>query len=268
MSTAMPDDDRLAALLGRAADAALFGEMPVGDERLEAEDLGLDLDAEIEALELAAAALAAGFTADEMARGAATAPPPHLTARLHALAEAVHDAPPAAIPLPAPRRPLIEKLAWAAAAASLTLAATSSWPIVRDALRAPPAGNDFLASHPAALRAGWTAGDDDHIIAPVAGEVRFDPATGEGELVIEGLAQNDPAREQYQLWIFDASRDERFPVDGGVFDIAGAGRAVVPVRAKLPVDRPVLFAVTIERPGGTVVSERRIALTATPAPRP
>lgn len=263
MSTAMPDGDRVAYLLARAADAALFGDIPADEERRTAAQLGIDLDHEIESLELVAAELAAEF-----AREAPAAPPPQLTARLHALADAMHGAPPAPIALPAARRPSLEKFAWAAAAASLTLAASSVWPVVRDRLRAEPAGTDFLGSHPRALRAAWTAPSNDHIVAPVAGEVRFDRATGEGELVIEGLAQNDPAREQYQLWIFDAARDERFPVDGGVFDITCAGRAVVQVRAKLPVDRPVLFAVTIERPGGAVVSERRVALMAKPPEQP
>jgi hypothetical protein len=75
-----------------------------------------------------------------------------------------------------------------------------------------------------------------------------------------GLPANDPKRYQYQLWIFDADRDERFPVDGGVFDIAPAtadGDVIVPIRAKLPVGRPGLFALTRERPGGVVVSDRK-----------
>ena len=81
-----------------------------------------------------------------------------------------------------------------------------------------------------------------------------------------GLAANDPADSQYQLWIFDAERDERHPVDGGVFDIPrDGGETIVPIRAKLPVGQPALFAVTVERPGGVVVSDRqRIAVVARP----
>ena len=95
-------------------------------------------------------------------------------------------------------------------------------------------------------------------------EAYFDPTTNEGLLVIEGLAPNDPTVEQYQLWIFDAARDERYPVDGGVFDVQPNEPTRVPVVAKLPVSSPKLFAVTIEKPGGAVVSERRIALLAKP----
>jgi hypothetical protein len=62
---------------------------------------------------------------------------------------------------------------------------------------------------------------------------------------------------QYQLWIFDAARDQRYPVDGGVFDVpANAGEVVIPIRASLMVRKPAAFAVTLEKPGGVVVSGR------------
>jgi len=96
------------------------------------------------------------------------------------------------------------------------------------------------------------------------GDVVWDPATQQGFMRFAALAVNEPTRFQYQLWIFDAARDERFPVDGGVFDIpAGVTEVLVPIRAKLPVSNAVLFAVTVEAPGGVVVSGReRIVLTA------
>jgi len=66
-----------------------------------------------------------------------------------------------------------------------------------------------------------------------------------------------PRAIQYQAWIFDAARDERYPVDGGVFDVpAGADEVIVPIQAGIPVQRAVAFAVTVEQPGGTVVSDR------------
>jgi len=96
-----------------------------------------------------------------------------------------------------------------------------------------------------------------------AGEVVWNPRRQSGYLVLDGLPVNNPRREQYQLWIFDKDRDDRYPVDGGVFDVE-AGRATVPIRAKLPVGEPTLFAVTVERPGGVVVSDRsRIVWVAT-----
>jgi anti-sigma-K factor RskA len=71
------------------------------------------------------------------------------------------------------------------------------------------------------------------------------------------LKPNDPTEHQYQLWIFDGERDERYPVDGGVFNVpAGAAEVVVPIRAAVLVHAAKAFAITIEKPGGVVVSER------------
>jgi hypothetical protein len=93
--------------------------------------------------------------------------------------------------------------------------------------------------------------------AGVTGDVVWDPATQRGYMHFTGLAANDPAVHQYQLWIFDGGRDKRYPVDGGVFDIpANASEVVIPIRAALMVRKPAAFAVTIEKPGGAVVSGR------------
>ena len=92
----------------------------------------------------------------------------------------------------------------------------------------------------------------------------WDAATQTGFMRFSGLAANDPKQFQYQLWIFDAERGEQYPVDGGVFDVpTGEGSVDVVIEAALDVSDPVLFAVTVERPGGVVVSDRsRIATLA------
>lgn len=89
------------------------------------------------------------------------------------------------------------------------------------------------------------------------GEVVWSDERQEGFMRFEGLPPNNPGSYQYQLWIFDGERDERYPVDGGVFDIAVHGKeTIVPIRATLPVKRAQMFAVTLEAPGGVVVSSR------------
>ena len=106
----------------------------------------------------------------------------------------------------------------------------------------------------------------DPAAAGVTGDVVWDPATQRGFLHFAGLAPNDPAVHQYQIWIFDAGRDKRYPVDGGVFDVpANASEVIIPIRAALMVRKPAAFAVTLEKPGGVVVSGREhvIALGAT-----
>ena len=102
--------------------------------------------------------------------------------------------------------------------------------------------------------------------AAVSGDVVWDPTTQTGFIRFVGLSPNDPQVHQYQIWIFDAERDKRFPVDGGVFDVpASAGEVVIPIRAALLVHKPAAFAVTVEKPGGVVVSARGhvVALGAT-----
>lgn len=96
------------------------------------------------------------------------------------------------------------------------------------------------------------------------GEVVWSNERQEGYMTFRSVAKNDPSKSQYQLWIFDGERDERYPVDGGVFDVdASTGEVVVPISAKVKVAKPTLFAVTVEAPGGVVVSKReRIVVAA------
>ena len=97
----------------------------------------------------------------------------------------------------------------------------------------------------------------DPAAAGVTADAVWDPETQRGFLHFTGLAANDPAVHQYQMWIFDATRDKRYPVDGGVFDVpADGGEVVIPIRASLMVHKPAAFAVTVEKPGGVVVSDR------------
>jgi hypothetical protein len=97
----------------------------------------------------------------------------------------------------------------------------------------------------------------DPAAAGVTGDVVWDPTTQRGFVHFAGLGANDPATHQYQIWIFDAGRDKRYPVDGGVFDVpANASEVIIPIRAALMVHQPAAFAVTLEKPGGVVVSNR------------
>jgi hypothetical protein len=119
---------------------------------------------------------------------------------------------------------------------------------------------EALLAKPDSLKVTLAA-TKDPAAAGVSGDVVWDPATQRGFMHFSGLAANDPAVRQYQLWIFDAGRDKRYPVDGGVFDIpANAGEIVIPIRAALMVRKPAAFAVTVEKPGGAVVSGREHVL--------
>ncbi len=93
----------------------------------------------------------------------------------------------------------------------------------------------------------------------VRGSVLWSDELNEGYMRFKGLAVNDPSATQYQLWIFRGTDPgaEPYPVDGGVFDISATGDVVIPISAKIAVGHAGMFAVTVEEPGGVVVSERK-----------
>ncbi|GAB1343845.1 anti-sigma factor domain-containing protein [Gemmatimonas sp.] len=204
--------------------------------------------------------------------------PPPLAARIAATGEALvraQSVPPVVNERPralrgAPSR-LLAWSGWLAAAALLVLFVRANRPasavgaITTTVAAADPRNAllDSLLAAPGLVRRAWTPTTDSAATA-ASGEVLWDPDTGRGIMRFARLAANNPAEWQYQLWIFDAERDERFPVDGGVFDIpSGTAEVLIPIRARLTVGQAALFAVTIEAPGGVVVSNReRIAVTA------
>jgi Anti-sigma-K factor rskA len=185
-------------------------------------------------------------------------------------------------PVPATRWP------WFAAAACLVLAITGWWPRLRDGQNdeqqarvepapvqpapvapelAPPGeptpaeSRERLLASQGTVNVPWT-NTADPASQGVTGDVVWDNTTQTGYMRFSGLAANDPQRTQYQLWIFDKEQDERFPIDGGVFDVpAGATEVVVPIKAAIAVREPLMFAVTIEKAGGVVVSNREHIVT-------
>ncbi len=160
------------------------------------------------------------------------------------------------------------RFAWFAAAACLVLAVIGWWPRLHETIEPPvitqtprpltPAEERLaLLQEGAAVTHSEWASTDDPASQGVKGDVVWDNSKQRGYLRFSGLPANDPKQSQYQLWIFDAKRDDRYPIDGGVFDIPpGATEVVIPINARLAVNDPAMFAVTIERPGGVVVSGR------------
>jgi Anti-sigma-K factor rskA len=167
---------------------------------------------------------------------------------------------------------------WFAAAACLLLAVLgwlrSPQPAISPAMVSthvtvpaivPPTNTPTAPPTPAEERAALLARTDslkltlgatkDPAAAGVTGDVVWDPLTQRGFLHFIGLRPNDPRVQQYQAWIFDGERDKRYPVDAGVFDVpANSSEVIVPLHAALPVRVAKAFAVTIEKPGGVVVS--------------
>ena len=189
-------------------------------------------------------------------------------------------APSEATPLAADRRPSRAKqfAGWLAAAACLVVAAASWLRAPREVTKVvtveaplPPAPKvPTVAEAREALRKGgkdvveigWST-TKDPAAKGTTGNVVWSTSDQRGYMHFHGLAANDRSQSTYQLWIFDQERDAKYPVDGGTFDIENTGDVIVPIVAKIRVNKPTLFAVTVEKPGGVVVSKReRIVVTA------
>jgi len=220
------------------------------DEMAEANAVGLRQD-ELYAMEIAAAATLVAEVRDD-------AMPAALRARLDPRAGQGQAK---VVPL-RPKRDVWRAMGWLAAAACLAFAITA---IVRPFGKKAPTAREQrdLLTHVADAQVLAWAATADPAATGAKGDVVWSNAEQKGFMRFSGLSQNDPAATQYQLWIFDGERDDKFPVDGGVFDVTAGGDVVVPIKPKLKVGKPVLFAVTVEKPGGVVVSKReRIVVTA------
>jgi anti-sigma-K factor RskA len=179
-------------------------------------------------------------------------------------------------PKPARSSSAGSKLAWFAAAACAVLAIAGWWPRLQESrdvdsptqaaadMKVVARARERLLAQNTAMRREWKP-TEDPAARGVTGDIVWDAKAQRGYMRFRGLPKNNPQELQYQLWIFDATRGDQYPVDGGVFDIPpnADGEVVVPILAKLPIRDPALFAITIEKPGGSVVSMReRIVVVA------
>jgi len=152
---------------------------------------------------------------------------------------------------------LRESFAWLCAAASIALTLFVVLPEKSNrTITASEQRNTLIASASDLTRVTWTSTEPEKTNQKDLGEVVWSNQQQKGFMTIRGLPKNDPKKEQYQLWIIDPSRDEK-PIDGGVFDITSDIESIVPINAKLAVGQPTVFAITVEKPGGVVVSDQK-----------
>jgi hypothetical protein len=234
----------------------LFGLTP--DEEAEYDRLRSTAAADFDSLAGAIGALDATWAGVSLMRL-----PTHLREKIRA--DALTELSP---PRPRPARSRLTRvLPWAISAACA--AALLVTLVLNRPAREPDAAQQraqLLASAPDVVRAEWEQGPTP--VPGAGGDVAWSPAEQRGYMLFRGLPANEPTVEQYQLWIFDRNQSEKTPIDGGVFDVPAGGEVVVPVRAKLAVKDVYLFAVTVEKPGGVVVSSReRLPLVAKVQPQ-
>ena len=162
-------------------------------------------------------------------------------------------------------------LGWAAAAAAVVALVFNIWSTRTD--RGPEVGKiaqpvetprvmtpaeqreEFMRSGTPLIKASWAPGNVKEL-KDISGDVVWSEEKQTGYMTFRGLPVNDAATTCYQLWIFDKTQDKATPIDGGIFDVDKNGEVVIPINAKLKAVGPQMFAITIERHGGVVVSKR------------
>lgn len=104
---------------------------------------------------------------------------------------------------------------------------------------------------------------DNPEIPGVKGTVSWSEQKQTGVIKFVGLKPNDPTKMQYQLWIID-SRGMNQRVSGAIFNAGPDGCAEVPILPRIAIKNAAAFAITIEEPGGTWVSDmkRRVVIAA------
>jgi len=278
-----PDPVNMERLLELLADRAAFG-LDAESEALLSRLLRESGEVDAASMDRAAAALASVFAAGEPSTPT-TAPPASLLETLRTQGEAAVRSQSGPVVLdrlpradardgdaPTYRREdgarRLTRLAWAGwllAAASLTLAALA-WLRPPGQAGKPPKGADVrtvVDAAPGTVSSEWgawpakTPEEGGEVVAGaegVKGRVVWNQALQKGYMVFSGLSPNEASRKQYQLWIIDKA--QKNPIDGGVFDIPSTGEVVVPIDAKIAVKEPAGFGLTIEPPGGVVVSDQ------------
>jgi hypothetical protein len=198
--------------------------------------------------------------------------PDHLRRKILADAGRIFDAPvetPRQVVYAEPKRPFrdLSWLGWAAAAAAcIALAAVILMPRVprtvyvnvpeiKEQLTPAQMRQRLMDTSTDVIKANWGPGNVKEL-KDISGDIVWSDSKQAGYMRFRGLPINEKDKQTYQLWIFDETQDEKTPIDGGTFDIQDNGDVIIPINAKLKAVHPKMFAVTVEKPGGVVVSKR------------
>lgn len=165
---------------------------------------------------------------------------------------------------------LLGWLGWAVAAAACIVLAVNIYitrpdstvvktpdqpPVLEEKLTPAQLRQKFIESSPDITRAEWVNPDAKSPIK-ISGDIIWSDEKQVGYARLSGLPANDSSKETYQLWIFDETQDEKTPISGGIFDVGSDGEVIIAIDANLRAKNPKAFAITVEKPGGVVVSKR------------
>ena len=171
----------------------------------------------------------------------------------------------------APKFPFWQWLGWGFAAVACVALAINLWQTrtqtAPEIVKTPPVVTpspeltleqkraQLLASANDVIKTDWSAPTPSES-QQISGDIVWSDSAQQGYMRFRGLPVNDRDRETYQLWIFDETQDKKTPINGGVFDVSQTGEVIVPIDPELKVRNPKMFAVTVEKPGGVVVSKQ------------
>ena len=159
-------------------------------------------------------------------------------------------------------------LGWAVAGAACIALAFNLWlsrPQTNETVKNPPTPTPTAAPlTPAQQFEQLRASANDAVTRPwsdfdpkkprgVQGEVIWSNTQQKGFMRFRGLPVNDKSKETYQVWIFD--ENQKNPVSAGVFDVNQDGEVVIPMNAAITIQKPTMIGITVEKPGGVMVSE-------------
>jgi len=168
------------------------------------------------------------------------------------------------------KTPLFAWLGWAVAAAAVlalginlsmtrfgvTEIANNPPPAATPTPMTPAEAHDKMMAEPGMTVAKWAPAAKTGDMANVSGDVVWSDKEQKGYAMLRGLPKNNADASTYQLWIFEENQGDKTPIDGGTFNVSSDGTVVIPIDAKLAAKNPSMFAVTVEKPGGVVVSKR------------
>ena len=159
-------------------------------------------------------------------------------------------------------------LGWAAAAAACVALGVNIWftriqpaeqvrnqnPAETQQVLTDKQKHDAMIASAGVIKANWAVGNVKDL--NVSGDVVWSDEKQTGYMRLSGLPVRAAPDFCYQLWIFDKVQDKATPIDGGTFDVTQEGEIIIPINAKISANGPLMFAITIERHGGVVVSKR------------
>ena len=161
------------------------------------------------------------------------------------------------------KRSVAGYIGWAVAAACIAIAVGAWWPSFKPSPSLAEQRQSLL-SRGDTIKGDWGEWSDDAVKAEVAGvrgEVVWNESEQRGFMTFTGLPAANAAKEVYQLWIID-ERGMGQRISGAIFDGSGTGEVIVPISPRIKTKNAAAFAVTIEEPGGTWVSDmkRRVVI--------